>query len=593
MTNYSDIKYPAAAASTTTYADMPALVAATGMSIGDQALVTALNKLFMYTGSGWFLIATMTNGSPTAITGVNGTYTLATDGAATTITAVSADPEGFALTWSYAVTTGSLGSTATVSQTDNVFTITPSTDSANAGTFGITFSVTDGSTGAVNAVSAFTLEFGTWTAPQYASIVPRPSYAASGDKYGRFFDISGDGTFLAVGYTNSANPALSLTDQGEVIVHKNTSGTWSQDASFESPSPSASSSFGWGVALDYYGNTLAAFHFGTTKALRIFTRSGSTWTLQHTFTGNYPTLPSGNLPPENTMIWSGYGGSSFADDGNTLVCGGYGGAVGQTAILTRSGTTWTHEVTFVHSDWATSDGTTGAQISGDGLTIVTSSYNHAADSKSASGALYVYEYNGTSWSSTIAAGHQAKLIHSDGDETGDQLGRSDNAEGSFSVSYDGNYIVAGAAPAQLGGGAYVFLRTGTSWSQQAVLRPADFTSSTGGTRFGRSCAISKDGDKIAVGAPDENSLISSYTGSQSGISSEGAVYMFLRSGTSWTEESRIKLPTTNTNAAANAEFGIMVKMSANGFLVAGSAWRQRDTDGGDQKGQIHIYKEGT
>jgi len=160
MTNYSDIKYPAAAASTTTYADMPALVAATGMSIGDQALVTALNKLFMYTGSGWFLIATMTNGSPTAITGASATYTLATDGTATTITAVSTDPEGFALTWSYAVTTGSLGSTATVSQVDNVFTITPSTDSANAGTFGITFSVTDGATGAVNAVSAFSLNFG-------------------------------------------------------------------------------------------------------------------------------------------------------------------------------------------------------------------------------------------------------------------------------------------------------------------------------------------------------------------------------------------------------------------------------------------------
>ena len=160
MANYSDIKYQPAGSSTTTYSDMAALIAATGMSSGDQALVTALNKVFMYTGSAWYLVATMTNASPTAITGASATYTLATDGTATTITAVSTDPEGFALTWSYAVTTGSLGSTATVSQVDNVFTITPSTDSANAGTFGITFSVTDGATGAVNAVSAFTLGFG-------------------------------------------------------------------------------------------------------------------------------------------------------------------------------------------------------------------------------------------------------------------------------------------------------------------------------------------------------------------------------------------------------------------------------------------------
>jgi hypothetical protein len=101
----------------------------------------------------------MVNDSPTAITGVAATTSLAIDGTATIITAVSTDPEGFPLTWSYAVTTGSLGSTATVSQADNVFTITPSTTEADAGTFSITFSVTDGSTGAVNAVSAFTLSF--------------------------------------------------------------------------------------------------------------------------------------------------------------------------------------------------------------------------------------------------------------------------------------------------------------------------------------------------------------------------------------------------------------------------------------------------
>lgn len=84
----------------------------------------------MYTGSAWYLIATMINNSPTAITNVDSTYNLAIDGTPTVITAVSTDPEGFPLTWSYAVTSGSLGSTATISQTDNVFTITPSTNSA-------------------------------------------------------------------------------------------------------------------------------------------------------------------------------------------------------------------------------------------------------------------------------------------------------------------------------------------------------------------------------------------------------------------------------------------------------------------------------
>ena len=148
----------AATGGVTAYADIAALIAVTP-STGDMALVQDISKMFVYTGTGWFLIATVTNGTPSAISGVAGSYSLSLDGTATVITAASTDPEGFPLTWSYSVTTGSLGSTATVTQADNVFTITPSTDAANAGTFGITFSVTDGATGVVTQVSNFELNF--------------------------------------------------------------------------------------------------------------------------------------------------------------------------------------------------------------------------------------------------------------------------------------------------------------------------------------------------------------------------------------------------------------------------------------------------
>lgn len=143
----------------TTYTDMSALTAATGMSTGDQAFVQSNNNLYIYNGTGWYKIATVENLSPTSITGVNSTYDLASDGTPTVITAVSTDPEGFPLTWSYQVTSGTLGTTATVSQSDNVFTITPSTLEADAGTFEITFSATDGVNGVVNAASSFTLQF--------------------------------------------------------------------------------------------------------------------------------------------------------------------------------------------------------------------------------------------------------------------------------------------------------------------------------------------------------------------------------------------------------------------------------------------------
>jgi hypothetical protein len=142
----------------TPYANIEALIAVTP-SIGDMALVQDINKMLVYTGVGWFLIATVTNGTPSVITGVSGEYILSLNGEPTVITAVSEDPEGFPLTWSYSVTTGSIGSIATVTQEDNVFTITPSTDTGDAGVFGITFSVTDG-TSLVTQVSGFELSFG-------------------------------------------------------------------------------------------------------------------------------------------------------------------------------------------------------------------------------------------------------------------------------------------------------------------------------------------------------------------------------------------------------------------------------------------------
>ena len=166
----TNIRSQYVAASVSTLADIDALIAKTGMAVGDQAFVQSNNKLYLYNGTGWYLVATVENAQPTTISGVESSYSLASDGTATVITAISNDPDGFPLTWSYAVTTGSLGSTATVSQTDNVFTITPSTDTANAGEFSITFSVTDGSTGVVSAASNFTLAFSILTYASYDNV---------------------------------------------------------------------------------------------------------------------------------------------------------------------------------------------------------------------------------------------------------------------------------------------------------------------------------------------------------------------------------------------------------------------------------------
>ena len=123
-------------------------------SAGDQAFVTASNRLYLWNGSGWYNIA-LINTTPT-ISGASSSYTLATDGTATTVTITATDPEGLPITYSIASDTS--GNTATVTQNANVFTITPSTNTAHAGTFSLTFRASDG-VNIATAISEFTLGF--------------------------------------------------------------------------------------------------------------------------------------------------------------------------------------------------------------------------------------------------------------------------------------------------------------------------------------------------------------------------------------------------------------------------------------------------
>ena len=146
------------AGATTIVADTTALLAISSPSAGDMAYVSGNNTLYFYNGSGWYKIA-LINTTP-SISGANASYTLATDGTATTVTLVASDPEGLPITYSIASDTS--GNIATVTQgtgsSTNVFTITPSTNNAHAGTFSLTFRASDGVNFAT-AASSFTLTF--------------------------------------------------------------------------------------------------------------------------------------------------------------------------------------------------------------------------------------------------------------------------------------------------------------------------------------------------------------------------------------------------------------------------------------------------
>ena len=466
------------------------LASLTGMKAGDNVLVTNTDKLYIFDGVGWYLIATITNASPSAISGVDATYDLASDGTATTITAVSTDPEGFPLTWSYAVTTGSLGSTATVSQADNVFTITPSTTEAHAGTFSLTFSVTDGVNGSVNAVSAFTLAFASWATPTTAFETTAGAHngttfslstngnsfcigGQSGTSYPatKFFiyERANSGTNHSLAHTVSSShygarqadmsanglyaAAMHEDNQYLEIWYYNGS-SWAQQFNADI---SSYTNYATRAAISGDGSTVMVVDhqsstFGNRAgAIIVYKRTGTNWAYEAKF-GPHSFVDNAQMGGENAFS---YFNSGISFDGNVIHSAYmYGTRPGEHTIATRSGSTWTTRAAIYNSG----TGLNGA-ISGDGNTFA---YGNK---------IYVTTDN---W---VTNSLQATLTLNQTTEIRPDL------------SNDGNVAAFG----QQGGGASsngiveFFRRSGSTWTKEGTYTgPAN-------TQMGRDVRLSGDG----------------------------------------------------------------------------------------------------
>ena len=95
------------------------------------------------------------------------------------------------------------------------------------------------------------------------------------------------------------------------------------------------------------------------------------------------------------------------------------------------------------------------------------------------------------------------------------------------------------------GAAWVFTRSGSTWSQGSKLTGTD---ETGTGQFGFSAALSADGNTALIGGNLDNGTV-------------GAAWMFTRSGSNWTQQGA-KL--TGTDESGAGQFGISATLSANG-----------------------------
>ena len=355
------------------------------------------------------------------------------------------------------------------------------------------------------------------------------SDGADEDFFGGEVSLSSDGNTLLVGAF--ADDISGNVDQGSAYVFVKTGTGWLQQAKLVASDGAAEDWFGADVALSRDGNTAiigAPQDDGPATnqgAVYIYTRSGSTWTQQ--------TKLAAAAGSESKFGWS----VALNDDGSTAVIGapweqiGSNISQGATYVFTRTGAVWTQQAKLLASDGSSGDlfGTSVALSSNGNTALVASVYDDIAfvDNQ---GSAYAFTRSGTTWS------QEAKLVASDG-------ARLDGFGDSVALSSDGNTALIGAPSDDVGtredqGSAYVFSRSGSAWSQTAKLTAADGDT---GYSFGISVALSGDGNSALVGG---NNLWST---------ARSGAYTFARSGTAWTQQSKMEIFTYVDSVALSSD----------------------------------------
>jgi len=186
--------------------DSLALLPYTGNSPGDLAFVNSNNRLYIHQGEGWYNVALINRS--TSITSVQdsdaGTtpFTLSSEGAVTRITITATDSDDTLITYT-ATADSDFNGLATITNTENVFTITPfSQDSATTTSGTITFKASDGINTSSSDVQTFTLVFASsWETSTRTAVFPNTSIGGfDGNEYfGNGLAFSPDGTKMAVG----------------------------------------------------------------------------------------------------------------------------------------------------------------------------------------------------------------------------------------------------------------------------------------------------------------------------------------------------------------------------------------------------------
>lgn len=415
-----------------------------------------------------------------------------------------------------------------------------------------------------------------------------PDGAAADDGFGYAVSLSGDSAVIGAHHDDVAGP-----NAGSAFVFVRSGTAWTRQAQLLSPAPGEQDRFGSAVAIDgdtvLVGTDLADISPAVPGRAHVFVRAGSSWSHQ-------AELTAADGEPKDQF------GSSVALSGDTAVVGAYaddtaaGLGAGSAYVFVRAGTAWTQQAQLT-APAAQPQDQFGVAVAIDGDTVVTGADRDVTAGGPEAGSAFVFVREDMAWPQqaylqpatvatldrfgwSVAVDGDTAVVGTFGDDTGSgsdagkayvfvrngsswsqqaQLEAPDGADGAFfgyRVAVSGDTALVTAFEASPGGrfsagSGYVFVRNGTTWTQQAKLVAAD---AVNGDRLGLSAAL--EGDTAVLGALTDGSVADPDSGS---------VYVFTRSGTAWTQQARLNAPDPH----GRPEFGLAVAIDGD-LLVAGA-----------------------
>jgi len=394
---------------------------------------------------------------------------------------------------------------------------------------------------------------------QYAELIGNDIVA--GDLFGFSSAISNNGFYIVAGAPSSIGGGGDR--YGAAYVFFKIAGVWGQQAKLLSGESELDDEFGYSVAINNTGDYIAVGAPGQSVGgivkgkVYIYKREGTTWTLESIIAN-----PTSGI---DTSLF-GYA-VSFNDDASYIAIGDpynntTASGAGRIFVYTRSGTTWTLQQQFNGSP-ATTDDNVGwsIKLNSDATYLFAGSPGDFVLG-SGSGSGYIFSRSGSTWtqqqkiSPTFVTGYTY---------VGAAFGRSCDINKTGDVLIVGSPGLEGPNDELRVGAFYVFTRSGSTWTQQAVINGIRLT---GEPAFGTAVTMNQYGSLLIGTSPLDNA------GSADIYQGNGSVYGLIQS-------------IDPTSAYTVNEFGTSIGADIDAFTLVIGAPSSNTT--GVNAGAIYVF----